>query len=230
MSKFSLNEITNNKYCLFYNKKPFKTIKGKNILISKIKSKAEFIKKISNEFTNKNSNFMKLLFFSNDIDEKYRKVIVDDILNHINTDTVCFREHNKNQLNKLETKRWDHYLDFCNKYLSLDFHINYTIILKKQKKDIHSKIYKIVSSMNNYILTAFYFLVTLTNSIIIPLNILFRNANIDLAWKDSNLEYEYNQKLWGKDDEYTKKFLLKKSFFIDIINFISFFDRKIYEG
>ena len=64
--------------------------------------------------------------------------------------------------------------------------------------------------MNNHILTAFYFLVTLTNSIIIPLNILFRNANIDLAWKDSNLEYEYNQKLWGKDDEYTKKFLLKE--------------------
>ena len=84
--------------------------------------------------------------------------------------------------------------------------------------------------MNSYTLTAFYFLVTLTNSIIISLNVLFSNTNIDSAWKDSNLEYEYNQNLWGKDDEYTKNFLLKKSFFIDIINFISFFDREIYEG
>lgn len=230
MSNFSLKKIPNNKYSLFYNKKPFKTFKGKNIFIFKIKSKSEFIKKISNEFTHKNSNFMKLLFFSNDLDEKYRKVIINVILNHIDTDTVCFRDHNKNQLKKLQIKRWNHYLNFCNKYLSLDFHINYSIILKKQKKDIHNKILKIIDRMNNYTLTAFYFLVTATNSIIIPLNILFNSTNIDLAWKDSNLEYEYNQKLWGKDDEYTENFLLKKSFFIDIINFISFFDREIYEG
>ena len=230
MSKFLLKEITKKSYSLFYNKKPFKTFKGKNIVVFKIKSKSQFIKKIINEFTCKNSNFMKLLFFSNDIDEKYKKIIIDDILNHIDTDTVCFREHNKNQLKKLEAKRWDHYLGFCDEYLSLDFDINYSIILKKQKKEVHTKIFKIISSMNNYILTAFYFLVTVTNSIIIPLNILFNNTNIDLAWKDSNLEYEYNQKVWGGDDEFTEKFLLKKSFFIDIINFISFFDREIYEG
>ena len=230
MSKFSLKEITNDNYSLFHNNKPFKTFKGKNIYIFKIKSKSEFIKKISNEFTYKNSNFMKLLFFSNDIDEKYRKVIINEILNHIDTDTVCFRSSNKNHLKKLETKRWDNYLDFCNKYLSLNYHVNYTIILKKQKKEIHNKIFKTINSMNSYTLTAFYFLVTLTNSIIISLNVLFSNTNIDSAWKDSNLEYEYNQNLWGKDDEYTKNFLLKKSFFIDIINFISFFDRKIYEG
>ena len=133
-------------------------------------------------------------------------------------------------LKKLEAKRWDYYLDFCNKHLSLNFHINYSIILKKQKKEIHNKVFKTISNMNKYTLTAFYFLVTLTNSIIISLNVLFSNTNIDLAWKDSNLEYEYNQNLWGKDDEYTKNFLLKKSFFIDIINFISFFDREIYEG
>ncbi|MAH89138.1 MAG: hypothetical protein CMJ06_03735 [Pelagibacterales bacterium] len=230
MSKFSLKETTNKRYILFYNKKPFRTFKGKSIFVFKIKSKSAFIKKISNEFTHKNSNFIKLLFFSNDIDKKYRKVIIDDILNYIDTDTVCFRNHNENQLKKLEIKRWDHYLDFCDKYLSLDFHINNSIIFKKQKKKIHNKIFKIISSMNNYTLSAFYFLVTVTNSIIITLNLVFNNTNIDLAWEDSNLEYEYNQKLWGKDDEFAEKFLLKKSFFIDIINFISFFDREIYEG
>ncbi len=229
MNDFSLKKISHDKYNLFYNKKPLNTSKGNNILIYKLKSKNEFIQKVSKEFRNKKSNFFKLLYFSNDIDKSYKKVLSDDILNHIDTDTVCFRDNDRNELKSLETKRWNHYLDFCSKYFSLDFHINYSIILKKQKKNIYKKILKIISSMNNYYLTAFYFLVKVTNSIIISLNILFNNTNIDKAWEDSNLEYEYNQKLWGKDEEFTKIFLLKKNFFTDIINFISFFDKELYE-
>ena len=77
--------------------------------------------------------------------------------------------------------------------------------------------------MNNYYLTAFYFLVETTNSIIIALNILYKKININLTWKDSNLEYEYNQNKWGMDKELNEKLLLKKIFFIEIINFIRFF-------
>ena len=83
--------------------------------------------------------------------------------------------------------------------------------------------------MTNYRLTTFYFLVKTTNSIIISLNILFDDAEAGLAWNDSNLEYEYNNYVWGEDSESKKNFLLKKSFFTDIINFISFFDKEEYE-
>ena len=83
--------------------------------------------------------------------------------------------------------------------------------------------------MTNYHLTTFYFLVNTTNSIIISLNILFNDTEADLAWKDSNLEYEYNKSVWGEDSDSKKNFLLKKSFFTDIIKFISFFDREQYE-
>ena len=59
--------------------------------------------------------------------------------------------------------------------------------------------------------------------------ILFNNTEAGLAWKDSNLEYEYNKSVWGEDSESKKNFLLKKSFFTDIINFLSFFDKEQYE-
>ena len=58
---------------------------------------------------------------------------------------------------------------------------------------------------------------------------MFNNTKAGLAWKDSNLEYEYNKSVWGEDSESKKIFLLKKSFFTDIINFISFFDKEQYE-
>ena len=229
MSKFSLKKVATNEFCLFYEEKPFNTAKGNKILISMVKSQTKFIKKVNSEFLKKNSNFMQLLFFSNDIDDNKKKTISEGILNFIDTDTVCFRDKGKPELLELQKKRWDNYLYFCNKHFCLDFHINYSIFLEKQKMAIHSKIKKILNKMTNYHLTTFYFLVKTTNSIIISLNILFNNTEAGLAWKDSNLEYEYNKSVWGEDSESKKNFLLKKSFFTDIIKFISFFDREQYE-
>ena len=229
MSKFCLRKASNNELNLLCEEKIFNTSKGNKILIPKIKSQAQFIKKINSEFLKKNSNFMQLLFFSNDIDDNKKKTIFESILNFIDTDTVCFRDKGKPELLELQKKRWDSYLYFCKKYFYLDFHINHSIFLKKQKRDIHNKIKKILDKMTNYHLTTFYFLVKITNSIIISLNILFNDTEAGLAWKDSNLEYEYNKSIWGEDSELKKNFLLKKSFFTDIINFISFFDKEQYE-
>ena len=229
MNKFCLKKATSNKYYLCYEEKPFNTTKGNKILISTLNSQTQFIKKISSEFLKKNSNFMQLLYFSNDIDDNQKKTISKGILNFIDSDAVCFRDKRNPELLALQKKRWDNYLDFCNKYFYLDFHINYSIFLKRQKMDIHNKIIKILNKMTNYQLTTFYFLVKTTNSIIISLNILFNDIKADSAWKDSNLEYEYNKSVWGEDSDSKKNFLLKKSFFTDIINFISFFDKEEYE-
>ena len=229
MSKFCLKKASRNEYYLLYEEKPLNTSKGNKILLPNIKSQTQFIKKINLEFLKKNSNFMQLLFFSNDINDNKKKYISESILNFIDTDAVCFRDRGKPELLELQKKRWDNYLHFCNKHFYLDFHINYSIFLKKQKIDIHNKVKKILNKMTNYHLTTFYFLVKTTNSIIISLNILFNDTLAGLAWSDSNLEYEYNKSVWGEDSESKKNFLLKKTFFTDIINFISFFDRELYE-
>ena len=226
MSKFCFKKASSNEYYLFYEGKPLNTSKGNKILIPNIKLQTQFIEKINSEFLKKKSNFMQLLFFSNDIDDNKKETISESILNFIDTDTLCFRDKDRPELLKLQKKRWDDYLYFCNKHFYLDFHINYSIFLKKQKIDIQSKVKKILNKMTNYHLTTFYFLVKTTNSIIISLNILFNDTDAGLAWKDSNLEYEYNKSLWGEDSESKKNFLLKKSFFIDIINFISFFNKE----
>ena len=229
MSKFCLKKASRNEYYLLYEEKPLNTSKGNKILLPNIKSQTQFIKKINLEFLKKNSNFMQLLFFSNDINDNKKKYISESILNFIDTDAVCFRDRGKPELLELQKKRWDNYLHFCNKHFYLDFHINYSIFLRKQKIDNHSKVKKILNKMTNYHLTTFYFLVKTTNSIIISLNILFNDTLAGLAWSDSNLEYEYNKSVWGEDSESKKNFLLKKTFFTDIINFISFFDRELYE-
>ena len=105
MSKFCLKKASSNEYYLLYEKKLFNTSKGNKILIPKIKSQAQFIKKVNSEFFKKNSNFMQLLFFSNDIDDNKKKTIYENILNFIDSDTVCFRDKDKPELLKLQKKK-----------------------------------------------------------------------------------------------------------------------------
>ena len=73
MNKICLKKASSNEYYLLYDKKIFNTPKGNKILIPMIKSKNQTIKKINSEFLKKNSNFMQLLFFSNDIDDNKKK-------------------------------------------------------------------------------------------------------------------------------------------------------------
>ena len=74
MNKFSLNKASSNECYLFYQEKLFNTPKGNKILLPTIKSQTQFIKKVNSEFLKKNSNFMQLLFFSNDIDDNKKKI------------------------------------------------------------------------------------------------------------------------------------------------------------
>ena len=90
------------------------------------------------------------------------------------------------------------------------------------KQDILNKhkIVKLLDNMDKYTLTAFFFLVEVTNSIIISLNVLYKSVSNNLVWRDCNLEDEYNQLKWGTDEDFKKKLLYKKNFFIDIIDYI----------
>ena len=105
MTKFCLKQASVNEYYLLYEEKLFKTSKGNKIIIPMIKLKTQFIEKINSEFLNKNSNFMQLLFFSNDINDNKKKTISESILNFIDTDTVCFRDKGKPELLELQKKK-----------------------------------------------------------------------------------------------------------------------------
>ena len=49
MSKFCLKKVSINEYYLLYEDKPFNTSKGNKILIPKVKSQIQFIKKIGGD-------------------------------------------------------------------------------------------------------------------------------------------------------------------------------------
>ena len=224
---FDIKKIKDKGFILYNNDIPYTTNKGNNILLPCIIKEKKFIKKLNIDFAkNQESTFFKILFYSADIDKNSREVIEKKILNYIDTDLICYREKIGSELEKIQREKWDSYLNFCKNKFQLDFKLNYSLMPFTQKKINHKKITNLIKKMNPHYITIFFFLVELTNSIIISLNILYNNINIDDAWEASNLEYSYNQKKWGIDKELKSNLLLKKILFNDIINYIMFFSKE----
>ena len=106
---------------------------------------------------------------------------------------------------QLDVQEYD--LLFYTDYSENDPKKNYTIMPSTQEISNKDKIVKLLDNMDKYTLTAFFFLVEVTNSIIISLNILHKSVSNNLVWRDCNLEDEYNQLKWGTDEGLKKKLL-----------------------
>ena len=215
-----IKEIGKNTFVYYRNNKKLKTTKGNVIKVLGLDFAQKILNKIEKEKNIKGSNFLKLFFFSSDLDVKQRCVIKKSIIKYLDTDLVCYRANKGTELEKMQSKYWDPYIVFCERNFKLNYKKNYTIMPSKQEISNKEKVVKLLDNMDKYTLTAFFFLVQVTNSIIISLNILYKSVSNNLVWRDCNLEDEYNQLKWGTDEDFKKKLLYKKNFFIDIIDYI----------
>lgn len=219
-SILKIKKKNDNEFVIYHSKGEYKTNNGNRIVINNLNKAKDILKSIVKEKNYKKSNFLKLLFYSNDLNNEKKKIIKKEILNFIDTDLICYRAEKGSDLELLQRKSWDPYLIFCSQKFNLNFKINYSIMPIKQEINNYKKIISIINQMKNYNLTALYFLVQVTNSLLMGLNILYKKISYEVVWKDSHLEDYYNNLKWGEDREKTQKLLLKKFFLIDIINFI----------
>jgi len=215
-----VENIGKNTFVYYRNNKKLKTTKGNVIKVLGFDFAKKILNKIEKEKNIKDSNFLKLFFFSSDLDVKQRYIIGKSIIKYLDTDLVCYRANKGTELEKMQSKYWDPYIIFCKSNFKLNYKINYTIMPFTQDRSNKDKVIEILDNMDKYTLTAFFFLVEVTKSIIISLNILYKSVSNNLVWRDCNLEDEYNQHKWGADEEFKKKLLYKKNFFIDIMDYI----------
>ena len=220
IKKLVIKDIGQNTFVYYRNNKQLKTSQGNVIKVFGLEFAKKVLSKIEKEKKIKDSNFLKLFFYSFDLGLKQRRLTSENIIKFIDTDLVCYRANKGTELEIMQKKCWDPYMNFCEEHFKLKYKKNYTIMPSIQNISNKEKVIKLLDNMDKYILTAFFFLVEITNSIIISLNILYKNVSTNIVWKDCNLEEEYNQMKWGLDEDFTKKLLFKKKLFIDIIEYI----------
>jgi chaperone required for assembly of F1-ATPase len=75
------------------------------------------------------------------------------------------------------------------------------VIFVEQNSSSLLKIRSIIEKINDFRLTAFYGMVTVTGSITIGLNLFENNINVDEAWNAGYLDENFQTSQWGEDVE-----------------------------
>ena len=123
-----IKNIGKNIFVYYKNNKKLKTTKGNVIKVLGLDFAKKILNKLEKEKNIRDSNFLKLFFFSSDLDVKQRCVIKKSIIKYLDTDLVCYRANKGTELEKMQSKYWDPYMVFCKSNFKLNYKKNYTIM------------------------------------------------------------------------------------------------------
>jgi len=213
--------IKKGKYYFFFKSNGvIKTYANNKIKVADVIVAKQLAKYMSVCFKSKNkekSFFLRVLFFSFDLDKSSKSDIIDKILFFLSTDLLCYRAKKNSELESMQKKLWDPLISFVEDKYKLIFNTTNGVVPITHKGTNKGRLCKILKKLNKLELTIYYYIINISNSNIIALNFLANNINSKHVWKCLSLEEDYNLKKWGQDKEANEKLLEKKSYFNEII-------------
>ncbi len=172
------------------------------ILNSKI---AEEIHKEWNQDTNVLDTDVMIFYgiISTSIDKiiNNRMSYINDILNFIDTDLVCYRAEEPIDLVKLQSKNWDPILLKVEKYINNKIDVFRGIMPSKQKKEIKFKITKFLNKFSDLEIIVLHRITNITGSVFLSLCILNNDVIKEKAFELSYLDELWQAENWGYEEE-----------------------------
>jgi len=153
--------------------------------------------------------------------EDKRRIIllIGDVLRN---DLVLFRFFDDNDLLTLLSKRLDKYIELFSKEFNLRLSLISSISIKERGLN-YKKFTDFLVNLDNFQLSCIYKLSTFTKSVILSYFFIKKKINYKDLFELTNLENNFQQKLWGYVDEQKKL----DSYSLEILKNISFFFKNI---
>ena len=211
MKKFwktvQVKENSINSYEILLDDNILRTPLKKKLIISNAKIAEEIYKE-----WNQNTNLINtddMIFYgiiSTSIDKIYinRKLYIDDILNFIDTDLICYRAENPNDLAQWQSKNWDPIITKVEKYINNKINVSKGIMPLKQDKETHIKISKLLTKFTDLEIVVLHKITNITGSIFLSLCILSNDKIKEKAFELSYLDELWQAENWGYEEEASK--------------------------
>ena len=147
--------------------------------------------------------------------------IVQDLASYGDTDLLCYRAEVPEELVLLQKRLWDPILIWAKSELGIQLKVNQGVIYKSQNIAQREKIFQEISSYDNFMLTGFYDLVTISGSVLVALavhrNFISPEEGIDISFLDE----DWQRQKWGEDEESTVNKSNKLTDFQTAYNFLT---------
>ena len=130
-----------------------------------------------------------------------RILYVNEILNFIDTDLICYRAEEPDDLVQWQSKNWDPILLKVEKYINNKIDVFKGIMPLKQNKGIKLKIIKFLTKFSDLEIIVLHRITNITGSVFLSLCILNNDLIKEKAFELSYLDELWQAENWGYEEE-----------------------------
>jgi len=143
------------------------------------------------------------------------------IADYGDSDLLCYRAESPAELAARQAEAWDPLLDWAESVLSARLHPRTGVMHQPQGVEPLARLHGQVEMLDNWALTAFHDLVSLSGSLIVGFAAIHDLHPAKTLWHLSRIDETWQQEQWGNDEEAEAVALRKET---DFLNAKYFYD------
>ena len=150
-----------------------------------------------------------------------RARIEAEVLDYANSDLVCYRADRPPELVLRQRRAWDPVVDWARNTLDAPFAATVGVIHQPQPEAAIAGFARALGELNDFELTAYHSLMTLTGSALIALMLATGSAVPEAAWIAAHVDEDYQIEQWGQDHEAQTRRAARYAEFIACCRFLA---------
>ena len=222
--KVSIKKISSNSFQIMLDERILQTPLKRELVLPNLNLTQEIVKEWDQH--SKNINTESMIFYSL-ISTSLDKIIdnknlyINDILDYIDTDLICYRAENPKELVELQKNKWDPIILLIEKYIGTKVNVFEGVLPKKQDATVHDKLNNLINQFDIFEISVLHRITNITGSIFLSLCVLKKDILSNEVFELSFLDELWQAENWGFDDETSKK---RKEISIELNRSIYFLD------
>jgi len=130
---------------------------------------------------------------------------INDIINFIDTDLICYRADNPIDLVSFQNKHWDPVIILIEKYINNNVGVFKGVMPSQQNSKVHHKIKNLVVGLNDVQISVLHRITNLIGSVFLALCILKKDLSNKQAFELSFLDELWQAENWGYEEDASAK-------------------------
>ncbi|CAD5124207.1 DgyrCDS12506 [Dimorphilus gyrociliatus] len=122
---------------------------------------------------------------------------INGMLEFLDTDTICYRMKEPEDLVKLQNEKWNPIIEWANERYNVDIGLTYGIGMLNISKETKQIFTQHLNSYNELALFGFQQVIETLKSFILALSLVDKKISVETAVSLSRLEQDYQTQKWG---------------------------------
>ena len=126
---------------------------------------------------------------------------INDIINFIDTDLICYRADSPTDLVSFQNKYWDPIIFLIEKYIDTKVTVFKGVMPSQQNLKVHHEIKKLVDELSDIQISVLHRITNIVGSVFLSLCILKKDLTKKQAYEFAFLDELWQAKNWGYEEE-----------------------------